>query len=285
MRGMRFRLIAVLALGLVMARSAAAQQRPLVTEDPEPIGAGRLLIEGGLEFAHEQQYPASGLTGNLWRIPTVGLSFGLSSIAELQIDGSPFNTLSISEKNTRAPLAPLLRLDGDTTSDFDDIVVATKIRVLPEAARRPAFAIRFATKLPNAQNESGLGLDTTDFFATLLAAKTAQSVRLVGNVGVGILGDPTVGTRQNDVLMYGVSFARALTDRGEVVGELNGRVSTRTGGAFPGTDTRGRLLLGGRYTQGPVRMDAGMFFGLTPQDPTVGFSTGFTYVFHAFDVP
>jgi hypothetical protein len=282
---MRFRLIAVLALGLAVARPAAAQQRPLVTEDPEPIGAGRLLIEGGLEFAHEQQYPASGLTGNLWRIPTVGLSFGISSIAELQIDGSPFNTLSITDRNTKAPLAPLLRLDGDTTSDFDDIVVATKIRFLSEAPRRPAFAIRFATKLPNAQNESGLGLDTTDFFVTLLAAKTAQSVRLVGNIGVGILADPTVGTRQNDVLMYGVSFARALTDRGEVVGELNGRVSTRAGGPFPGTDTRGRLLLGGRYTRGPVRMDAGMFFGLTPQDPTIGFSTGFTYVFHAFDVP
>lgn len=282
---MRFRLILTLVIALGLARGAAAQQRPLVTEDPEPIGAGRLLIEGGLEFAHEQQYPASGLTGDLWRIPTIGLSFGISSIAELQIDGAPFNTLSITERNTRAPLAPLLTINGDTTSDFDDIVIATKIRLLPEAARRPAFAIRFATKLPNAENESGLGLDTTDFFATLLAAKTAQSVRIVGNIGFGILSDPTVGTRQNDVLMYGLSFARALTDRGEVVGEMNGRVSTRAGGPFPGTETRGRLLIGGRYTRGPVRLDGGLFFGLTPEDPTVGFSTGFTYVFRAFDIP
>lgn len=282
---MRLRLSIVLVLGLVVARPAAAQQRPLATEDPEPIGAGRLLIEAGLEFAHDQHYPASGLTGDLWRIPTLGLSFGISSIAELQLDGSPFNTLSITNRSTKAPLAPLLRIDGDTTSDVEDIVVATKIRLLSERAQRPSFALRFATKLPNAENEHGLGLDTTDFFATLLAAKTVQSVRLVGNLGLGILADPTVGTRQNDVLMYGVSFARALTERGEVVGELNGRVSTRAGGAFPGTETRGKLLLGGRYTRGLVRFDAGMFFGLTPDDPTLGFSTGFTYVFHAFDVP
>src|SRR5256885_7468239 len=83
---------------------AFAQQRPLVTEDPETIGAGRLLIEGGIDFAHDQQYPVSGLEGNLWRIPTIGLSFGLSSIAELQIDGGVNNHLSIT-KRVPAPLS------------------------------------------------------------------------------------------------------------------------------------------------------------------------------------
>jgi hypothetical protein len=279
------RLMLVLALGLAAARPVAAQQRPLLTEDPEPIGAGRLLIEAGVDFASGQQYPASGLEGTLWRVPTLGLSFGISSIAELQFDGGPFTTLAITERNPDAPLAPLLRLDGDTTSDVDDLVIATKVRFLSERARRPSFALRFATKLPNAQNENGLGLDTTDFFATLLAAKTVQSLRVVGNIGLGILADPTVGDRQNDVLLYGLSFARALTERGEVVGELNGRVSTRIGDPFPGTETHGRLALGGRYTRGAVRLDGGLFLGLTPEDPTMGLSMGFTYVFHAFDVP
>ena len=62
---------------------------------------------------------------------------------------------------------------------------------MPEAAGRPAFGLRFATKLPNASNESGLGLDTTDFYVSLLGAKTVQSIRVVGNLGVGILADPT----------------------------------------------------------------------------------------------
>jgi hypothetical protein len=54
---------------------------------------------------------------------------------------------------------------------------------------------------------------------------------------------------------------------------------------IPGTETRGRLSFGTRYTRGAGRIDAGMFFGLTSVDPTVGFTAGFTYVFHAFDVP
>ena len=112
-----------------------------------------------------------------------------------------------------------------------------------------------------------------------------QSVRVVGNLGAGILTNPTSGVGQNDVFLYGLSFARAMTQQAELVGELNGRVSTRSGGAFPGTESRGLLKLGGRYTRGPIRFDAGIFFGLTTIDPTIGFTTGFTYVFNAFTIP
>jgi len=282
---MRLRLLcAVLALSAV-ARSVSAQQRPLLTEDPEPIGAGRVLIEGGLDLADDQQYPASGLEGSLLRLPTIGLSFGLSSIAELQIDGGLYDRLNINARDPNAPLASELTVTGGSTHDVSDFVIATKIRLMTEGASRPALGIRFATKLPNASNESGLGLDTTDFHVSLLLAKTVQSIRVVGNLGVGILADPTNGHRQNDVLAYGLSFARAMTQAVEIVGELNGRLSTRSGDPFPGTEDRGLLKLGARYTRGPVRLDAGLFFGLTTIDPTIGFTTGFTYVFNAFTIP
>jgi hypothetical protein len=283
---MMFRRLAAAAIAsFVLAAPAAAQQRPLVTEDPETIGAGRILIEGGIDYAHDQQYPVSGLQGNLWRAPTIGLSFGISSIAEFQIDGGLNNRLSITSRNPAAPLASMLTVTGDSTRDVEDTIVATKIRLFPETADRPAFGLRFATKLPNASNENGLGLDTTDFFVSLLVGKTVQSVRVVGNVGLGILSDPTFASRQNDVLTYGLSFARALTAGAEVVGELNGRWSTREGGPLPGTESRSLLKIGGRYTEGTVRIDAGIFFGLTSVDPTVGFTVGATYVFNAFKVP
>src|SRR3954469_18383773 len=212
---------------LLAARAAGAQQRPLVTEDPEPIGAGRILIEGGGDYLIGQQYPVSGLEGNLLRAPTLGVSFGISSIAELQIDGGPLNVLWIS-KRLRAPLSNLVTATGDTTHDVEELVVATKIRLVAEGAGHPAFAMRFATKLPNASNESGLGLDTTDFYVSLLGAKTTQSIRVVGNVGLGILADPTLGNHQNDVLTSGASSARAPTARAEVVPEINGRTSFRS---------------------------------------------------------
>jgi hypothetical protein len=279
-----FRSFWLASILIALSTAAAAQQRPLVTEDPEPIGAGRVLLEGGIDFGENQEYPVSGLKGDLWRLPTVGISVGLSSIAEFQIDGGFYNLLHIDERRP-APLSSLVTATGGSTHDVEDFVVATKIRMLSETAGRPALALRFATRLPNASNESGLGLDTTDFYISLLAGKTVQSVRVVGNVGVGILADPTEGNRQNDVLTYGLSLARALTQQTEVVGEVNGRWSTRNGGPFPGTESRSIVRVGGRYTHGPMRVDAGVLVGLTTIDPTIGFTAGFTYVFNAFTIP
>jgi Putative MetA-pathway of phenol degradation len=281
---MRHALVAAFAVLVLLPDVALAQQRPLLTEDPEPIGAGRLLIEGGLDYAIDTQLPAQGLKGNLLRMPTVGMSVGISSIAEFQLDGGFYNRLKITDQ-TNAPLTRFLKIDGDTTSDFQDVIVGTKIRVMAESPKHPSFALRFATKLPIASNENGIGLDTMDFYATLLAAKTVQSVRIVGNGGVGILASPTSINEQNDVFVYGASFARALTDKAEFVGEINGRWSTRAGGPFPGTESRSVLNIGGRYTTGSLRLDGGVFFGLTTYDPTVGFTAGFTYVFTAFEVP
>jgi hypothetical protein len=282
---MRLRLLRCVLALLALARPAAAQQRPLITQDPEPIGAGRVLIQGGVDYALDEHYPVSGLDGNLWRIPTLGVSIGLSSIAELQVDGGLYEHLEITNRNQSAPLASLVTVSGTSTHDLEDITVATKIRLLSETPGRPALGVRVATTLPIASNASGLGHDTTDFFMSLLGAKTVQSVRVVGNIGLGILPDPTVGNRQNDVLTYGVSLARAMTQEAELVGEINGRVSTQGGTAFPGTETRGILKLGGRYTRGPVRVDAAVYFGLTATDPTIGLTAGATYVFNAFTLP
>lgn len=274
---------AVLPL-LLLASPAAAQQRPLVTEDPETVGTGNVLIEGGVDAARDIFYPASGLQGNLLRVPTLGISFGLGSIAELQLDGGLYNRLSITSRQ-QAPLSHMLTVTGDSTSDVEDIVVGTKIRVLSETATRPAFGVRFATKLPNASNESGLGLDTTDFFATALVGKTVQSIRIVGNAGLGILGDPVRGDNQNDLLMYGLSVARAVRQGLEVVGEINGRANTRGDGAPVGTDSRATLRVGGRFTRGTVRADAAVLLGMTSRDPGVGFTVGATWVFKGFTVP
>ena len=274
----------VVGFCLLLASPARAQQRPLVTEDPETIGAGLVLVEGGFDYARELVLPASGLSGNLLRAPLVGISVGVGSIVELQFDGGFYNRLTVTQRDL-APLSARLDFEGDTTRDVEDLVVATKVRILGERPGRPAVGIRFATKLPNASTANGLGLDTTDFMATLLFGKTIQSVRVVGNVGVGILADPVRADRQNDVLLWGGSFARAVAEGVELVGEINGRLDTRAGEPPPGTENRGVMRLGARYTRGAGRVDAGLLVGMTSRDPTVGFTAGFTYVFRAFQVP
>ena len=269
---MRLRL-AVLALTLLIWPAlGAAQQRPLLTEDPESVGSGIVLMEAGFDYQRDQHFPVSGLTGHLRSLPRFGVSIGVSSIAEVQIDGVSYDTLNITDR-TRAPLSRLLRVSGTSTSSWSDTVVGAKSRLLSEGAVRPGIALRFATKLPNAGNEEGIGLDTMDFYNTLLVGKTVRSLRVVGNVGLGILSDPTRGDRQNDVLVYGISFARAFAEGAEI------------GDPPPGTDSSGYVRFGARFTRGLVRVDAALVAGLTPRDAGLGVTAGLTWVFRAFEVP
>lgn len=277
------RLAIILLLGA--SATAFAQQRPLVTEDPETVGGGRILLEAGVDVERDVFFPVSGLRGNRLVVPSVSVSIGLSSIAELQIDGAFYQRLNIAERRV-APLSGVLDFDGDETTDVDDFIVATKLRLLTESGRRPAIGLRLATKLPNASNESGLGTDMTDFFASLLFAKTVQSIRVVGNGGVAILGDPTSAVpEQNDLMTFGLSVARAMTTATELVGEVNGRLNLASHDPDPGAENRATLRMGGRYTRGSVRVDAAVLIGMTSRDPGIGFTTGFTWVLDAFRVP
>ena len=276
--------VAVWVAAMLIPVVASAQQRPLVTEDPETVGAGRVLVEAGLDYARDTVFPVSGLEGHLLRVPLIGVSIGVSSIAEVQVDGGVYNRLTITQRRP-APLGSMVTATGASTTDVEDIVIGTKVRLVPEGVSRPAFGFRFATKLPNASNENGIGLDTTDFYASLLIAKTVQSVRIVSNAGLAILGDPTRGDRQNDLLTYGISFARAVTQAAEVVGEVNGRINMRDVDVPPGTESHSVVRFGTRYTIGTWRADAALMFGVTSTDPSLGVSAGLTYVFNAFRVP
>ena len=70
----------------------------------------------------------------------------------------------------------------------------------------------------------------------------------------------------------------------EIVGELNGRLSTRSGVPPVGTESRSLMRVGSRITRGPVRLDGALVIGVTERDPTWGFSAGLTWVFKAFSV-
>ena len=273
-----------LAFVLAAAASALAQQRPLQTEDPEVIGAGRIMFEAGIDYEHDYFLPVSGLRGNLISVPPMGISIGISSIAEIQIDGGIYQKLNITERVYGAPFSTLLDINGDSTSDVDDISIGAKIRFLSEGASRPSMAFRFSTRLPNASNETGLGKDIQDFSAGLILGKTVQSVRVVTNVGLLILSSPVRAAAQDDLLTYSLSVARAISSKAELVGEFVGRANFANI-TTPGAEDRGLLRFGARYTKGSVRIDGGMMLGLTARDPEFGLTGGLTWVFNAFRVP
>lgn len=256
---------------------AGAQQRPLATEDPETVGANRVLIEGGFELDKDRLYSAYGLKGSTTLGPTLGVSVGIGPNAEIQIDGGLRQRLHVTERQT-APLAHELTFSGDSASSFEDLTVATKLRLMSESTGHPAFGVRFGTKLPTATRTKGMGLGTIDFFAGLLVAKTVQSVRTVGNVSLLVLGDPLGAQESVRAFGFGASVARAVTNAFEVVGELHGHLKPMGDTAPPGTDSTGVLRLAGRYTYRLLRVDLGLVVGITPRDPSFGISAGATYV-------
>lgn len=268
-----------LVIAVWFPAAVSAQQRPLTTEDPEVIGDGRLLFEAGVETGSNVWYPLSGLHGDRVAVP-VGVCLGLGRYAELQLD-TGYNWLGIDRRED-TPLAFRVPPDISRTSDILDVSLATKLRVFAEGRHRPAIGVRFATRLPNASNESGLGLDTMDFYFSILAGKTIGSFRIVGNAGIGILGNPLVPTIQSDAFRGGLSVAHAVTRAVDLVGEINGQSVWFATVPPPGAEPLGEVRTGVRYTRGRLRVDGGMLFGFTERSPDVGVIAGMTLVGQAF---
>jgi hypothetical protein len=260
------------------------QEHPLRTEDPRPIPAGAILLETGVDFEFGRGFPLSGLEGDLYRLPYLGFSFGLGDVAEFQVDAG-FNLLHVRDRNP-APLAEDLDFTGDTTTDIEDPLVATKLRLIREGRLRPGVALRVATRIPSASNESGIGTDTIDWYMSLLAGKTVGQVRVLANFGLGVLPFPLQGDRQNDVLTGGLALLWRAGEGVDLVGEVNGRIDVK-GSTPAGTEDRGQARLGvrlglGRLFGAGVRLDGAVVAGLADVDPDVGATIGVTFLDRSF---
>ena len=93
----------IFALCVTVSGTAYAQQRPLVTEDPETIGAGRVLLEGGVSFDSDVTHPINGITGDVARLASFGVSVGAGPSAEVQIDGGIIQRLTVTRSGADSP--------------------------------------------------------------------------------------------------------------------------------------------------------------------------------------
>lgn len=270
-------LAAAAAVAVAWPAVLGAQERPLRIEDPDPLPAGTVVVEVGADFEKGRTFPLSGLAGDLVRVPYLGISVSLGGVAEFQVD-SGFDVLYVDDRDSDAPLADVLDFTGDASTDIEDPVVATKIRLQRQTRLWPAVALRVATKLPAASNESGLGKDATDWFLSLLAAKDFGRTRLVGNFGLAVLAIPLQGDRQNDLLTAGAALVHRASPRLDLVAEVVGRFDAK-GEPLPGTEDLGQARLGLRWRAARLRLDAGLLAGLTRYDPDWGATLGLTYAF------
>src|SRR6266436_2982144 len=201
------RLFAWISFAICGAAIAHAQQRPLITEDVDIIPPGSFRIEAGVDFVQKARFPVSGLTGDLTRAGVIGINIGLAPNVEVQIEGVAQNVLSI---NSRGPSAiPLNVVAGaNSTNDFGDFMLSTKIKLRNESANLPSVGFRFGVQLPNSNQGRGIGLNQTNAYGQILLGKKFghnARVNTFGNLGIAILTAPTGLFSQNDVLTYGVA--------------------------------------------------------------------------------
>jgi hypothetical protein len=261
------------------ASVAYAQQRPLITEDVDIIPPGSMRLEVGLDFMQNAKYPVSGLTGDLTRAGVIGINIGLAPNVEFQIEGVAQNFLSI---NSRGPSAiPLALAPGaNSTNDFGDFTIWTKIKLRNESAKLPSVGFRVGVGLPNSSQGRGIGLNQTNAYGQLLFGKKFghnARVNTFGNIGVGVLTAPTEFFSQNDVVMYGLAGIVRINKQFSLAGEVNGRINTRPGSGPLGTESQGEARLGMQVRASGLRFDFAGIKGLTSQSPRSGITVGVTY--------
>jgi hypothetical protein len=262
-----------------LAQSAAAQQRPLITEDVDIIPPGSMRIQAGIDFMQGATYTASGLTGDLTRVGVVGVTIGFAPNVEFQIEGVAQNFLSI---NSHGPSAYPLSISptANSTNDTGDFILWTKIKLRAETRRGPSLGFRVGVGLPSSNQARGIGLNQTNAYGSILVGKKFGHngrFNTFGNLGIAILTAPTQLFTQNDVLTYGAAGIFRINKQFSLAGEVNGRANTRPGDGPLGTESQAEARLGMQIRASGLRFDFAGIKGLTRFSPDSGFTVGVTY--------
>ena len=287
--GVMFRWL-VLYFVLIAASVAAAQQRPLITDDVDIVPQGAIEIGAGIEFLQNAKFPLSGLKGDLTRVGDIRIRTGFASNVELQIEGTLQNFLAINEQLTPAPIS--LSIGGNSTNDFDDFIVSTKIKLRNEGRVLPAIGLKLGFQMPNTDQARGIGTNQINIFTKLLVQKKFGKragriplANIYGNIGLAIMTAPLERFSQNDVFLYGLAGIFRVNNRINIVSEVNGRVNTRSGAAPLGTESVGQFRIGSQIRASGLRFDTAAVFGLTRNSPRTGVVFGVTYQTPAIFTP
>ena len=275
------RLGAVAVLLISMAIMATAQQRPLLTDDIDITTPGALEISAGVDFFQDAKFPLSNMTGDLTRVGDIRVRTGFASNVELQIEGTIQNYVAINSRG----LSPIpLTVAGNSTNDFDDFTVSTKIKLRNESRAFPGIGLKLGFQMPNTDQARGIGTNQINVFGKLIVQKRFGNVKngtsrfnAMGNLGLMIMNAPLERFTQNDVLLYGLAGIYRATDNVNIVSEVNGRVNTRGGTAPLGTESIGQFRIGTQVKASGLRFDAAAAFGLTKYSPKTGIIFGVTF--------
>ncbi|HEV7700585.1 MAG TPA: hypothetical protein VGO43_10195 [Pyrinomonadaceae bacterium] len=268
-------------IALCACACAFAQQRPLLTDDVDITPPGAFEIAAGVDFFQSAKFPLSGINGDLTRVGDIRLKTGFAPNVEFQIEGVLQNYVAV---NSRGVSAIPLGFTGNSTNDFGDFTISTKIKIRNESRALPALGFKVGFEMPNSNQGNGIGTNQINVFGKVLLQKKFGSyvgrtprLNLMGNLGIEIMTAPIERFTQNDLFLYGLAGIFRVTDHVNIASEINGRMNTRKGSAPLGTESVGQFRIGTQVRASGLRFDAAAAFGLTKFSPKTGVIFGVTY--------
>jgi len=266
------RMVHALTLAAVCGANmtAGAQLRPL-----EPF-AWRIFDDGVKISADSriagyqgQRASLAGTKGDLWEVPTMSFAWVSGRFAILA-SGTGIRIFSERER-FRPPYRGVRPSPNGRRHDSGEYTIGTGVRLTPPHQRIDAL-LRFGTRLPTTNNETGLDRDATDFFATLVGRVRHRSLSVSLEAGLGITATRDSAFEQDDLLLYD---ARAEYDRGIVKPSITvvGQAHSPTHREFNGVEDLSEVRLGLRIGDRTwIRIEG--IKGLETFSPAYGLSVG-----------
>lgn len=227
---------------------------PMVTEDARCIAVKSLKTGVYFQWSETPENIYFSKKGDLFHAPVVEVDYGLAENAELQL---------------LWPAGVFYEGDGNDkdASTWGDVTLYSKILIWGKI-NGPRWSFRTGVKLPNTSDESELGTDETDVFASLLFSKSIGPAELHLNGGVGILGDPHENRDQVDVLTYGMALSFDLGRKVKVFAEAEGWEGPKE------WSERGTFRTGVYYSLKHFEIRAALFGGYRDYSPDRGVMLG-----------
>jgi hypothetical protein len=263
--------VAAVLIALAAPRGAA-QTLPLRTEPAATAPAGTVVLETGVDVIADEPSYVTGVERTRWEAPLLRLVY--SPAASVELDLEWVARVGVAGEEGR----------GDVqSSEWGDVTLRAKWRVVEGKGPRPTIGARFGVVLPQTSFEDvqfrplGLGPNTLRAFVEGLLTQPVGRGRLHVDAGL-FLQDEVYRTHdQRDFLSYGLAFEWPATPRIALVAEIAGRA----GDGRPGADESCEARAGVRLGSGRVRWDAAARRGLAQADGTWGVTLGLTWTARA----
>jgi hypothetical protein len=261
---------ATVAAALVAASAgyALAQTRPLLTEPAVTAPAGTLVFETGFDVIADEPSYVTGALRTGWAGPLLRVVYSPAASVELDLEW----VARVGEWGEEGR-------NGAQSSDWGDVTLRAKWRIVDGGAGGPTVGARFGVILPETSYEDkqfrplGLGPNTLRAYVEGLCTQPLGPLQVHANAGLFVFDEVYRGHDQRDFVSYALAVEWPATRSVALLAEVAGRY----GDGKAGSDVTSEARAGVRFGSGRLRWDAALRCGLTTTDGTWGVTAGLAW--------